>query len=115
MGKLSLYDKAMDLAQRVGPVFGFMVGFFYAVAYLIYFFGDHDLSNLAQSAFGLGFGFLAAGLGRGQKKAAEIQVKAAAMLAASEAEKRIVNPNLPPSSIVPEIQEQIEKQTKEGG
>jgi hypothetical protein len=104
-GRAGWYEKAMDMAQRIGPVFGFLVGLFYSSAYVIYFLKDRDLSNLAQAAFGLGFGFAAAGLGRGQKKQTEIIV-------ASESEKRLDPKNtLTADSVVPEIQREMVKQS----
>lgn len=103
----TFYEKAMDVAQRVGPVFGFLMGLCYAVGYGFSWFKGGDKGDFLQMCFGLGFGFLAAGLGRGQKKAAEVYI-------ANEAQKRIEDPEKPNISEVPAINEEMKKQMSDG-
>ena len=101
--KTGLFEWAANLAQRVGPVFGLVMGLCYAGAYAGYWWEDHSGGNFAQVCFGLGFGVFALAIGRSQKKATDIYV-------ASEAEKRIENPALSNTSDVPQIQREIESQ-----
>ena len=102
-----VYAKVMDLAQRVGPFFGFLMGGCYGVGYGYSWIKDGDKSDFLQMCFGFGFGFLAAGLGRAQKKQTD-------MFVASEAEKRL-DPNTPNSakSNVPQIAAEIAEQRAE--
>ena len=109
-GKLGLYERGLDLAQRVGPVCGGAAGICYAAAYgypwlldVLSPEAEGSRSDFAQMAFGVGFAFVAMGLGRALKKQSD-------MFVASEAEKRIQNPALNSMSAVPQIQKEIDKQ-----
>lgn len=101
----SLYEKALDLAQRVGPLFGCIMGLCYSGAYASYWFDGHSKGDLAQVFFGLGFAAFALGLGRAVKRATDINV-------AAQAENRINNPNLSSTSQIPEIQHEIKRQVE---
>lgn len=109
-GKVGLYEKGLDLAQRVGPTAGLLGGLFYSAAYAYGFVQDAidsateaSRGDFAQVCFGLAFGAVAAGLGRAQKKATDLYVE-------NEAEKRINSPTLPTQTQIPSLKREIAKQ-----
>lgn len=96
-----ILDLLSSMIERLGTVVAGICLIVGGVVWILPYFGIP--AYIAQGFGMMGLGIAVIAFGKKAKKATDIYV-------ASEAEKRITDPNLPTGSVVPSIQREIDKQ-----